>query len=74
VNYALHHNASNQFFRIHRSTIVNLQRVAHIEAKDSGDHLVTLTSGKQLGFSRRYRENFKQALAAQGRTQESTAG
>ncbi|MEH6580794.1 MAG: LytTR family DNA-binding domain-containing protein [Halioglobus sp.] len=58
---------ANQFFRIHRSTIVNLHRVAHIEAQDSGDHLVTLTNGKKLGFSRRYRENFKEALAAQGR-------
>ena len=65
---------ANQFFRIHRSTIVNLQRVAHIEAQDSGDHLVTLTNGKELGFSRRYRENFKEALAAQGRPQQNPAG
>jgi hypothetical protein len=55
---------TNQFFRIHRSTIVNLQRVKHIEAQDSGDHLVTLISGTELNFSRRYRENFKEALAA----------
>jgi hypothetical protein len=57
---------ANQFSRIHRSTIVNLQRVAHIEAQDSGDHLVTLKDGKELNFSRRYREQFKEALAAQG--------
>ena len=57
---------ADQFFRIHRSTIVNLQRVAHIEAQDSGDHLVTLTGGKELNFSRRYRGQFKEALAAQG--------
>jgi len=58
---------ASQFSRIHRSTIVNLQRVAHIEPQDSGDHLVTLTSGKELAFSRRYREPFKEALAAQGK-------
>jgi hypothetical protein len=57
---------AKQFSRIHRSTIVNLQRVAHIEAQDGGDHLVTLKDGKQLNFSRRYREQFKDALAAQG--------
>jgi hypothetical protein len=57
---------ANQFSRIHRSTIVNLQRVAHIEAQDGGDHLVTLKGGKQLNFSRRYREQFKEALAAHG--------
>jgi len=64
---------ANQFFRIHRSSIVNLQRVAHIEAQDSGDHLMTLTSGKELGFSRRYRESSKEALAAQDRPQQNTA-
>jgi DNA-binding LytR/AlgR family response regulator len=53
---------ANQFFRIHRSSIVNLQYVAHIESQDSGDHLVTLLSGKKLGFSRRYRSILKKHL------------
>ena len=48
--------------------------VAHIEAQDSGDHLVTLTSGKELGFSRRYREHFKEALAERGKLYQNTAG
>lgn len=59
---------ADEFFRIHRSTIVNLHRVDHIEPQDSGDYLVTLSNGKELGFSRRYRENFKAALTAQERT------
>lgn len=51
-----------EFFRIHRSYIVNLKQVKHIEPQDSGDHLLTLKSGTALNFSRRYRESFKDAL------------
>lgn len=51
-----------QFFRIHRSHIVNLNRVKHIEPQESGDHILTLKSGISLSFSRRYREEFKEAL------------
>ncbi len=51
-----------QFFRIHRSYIVNLKHVKHIEPQDSGDHLLTLKSEISLNFSRRYREGFKEAL------------
>ncbi len=52
-----------QFFRIHRSHIVNLKQVKHIEPQESGDHLLTLKSGISLNFSRRYREYFKDALS-----------
>ncbi len=64
---------SAQFFRIHRSTIVNLNHVKHIEPVDSGDHLLTLVNGVALNFSRRYREQFKVALnysSGQGLTSE----
>ncbi|MET0356020.1 MAG: LytTR family DNA-binding domain-containing protein [Cellvibrio sp.] len=47
------------FARIHRSTIVNLNQVKHLEALDSGDYEITLHSGIKLALSRRYRENFK---------------
>jgi len=50
------------FVRIHRSSIVNLNQVDHIEPQDAGDHLLTLKNGRQLNFSRRYREAFKEVL------------
>jgi two-component system, LytTR family, response regulator len=40
------------FLRIHRSYIVNLERVTKIEAYSKDDHLVVLTSGAQLPVSR----------------------
>jgi hypothetical protein len=51
-----------QFVRIHRSTIVNLDKVASINPLDSGDYEVTLSCGKVLRLSRRYRDNLKQQL------------
>ncbi|MFT7560727.1 MAG: DNA-binding LytR/AlgR family response regulator [Flavobacteriales bacterium] len=53
---------NKSYFRIHRSTIINLNEVKHIEALDTGDHLLTLNNGQSLNFSRRYRESFKDAL------------
>lgn len=54
---------ANQFARIHRSTIVNLNQVAHIESQDAGDYALTLTNGRQLTLSRRYRDAFKGQLS-----------
>jgi len=45
-----------KFVRIHRSTIVNLDRVKEIRPQFSGDHLLTLKDGTELRVSRRYRE------------------
>jgi len=47
------------FARIHRSAIVNLDRVAHLEPIEHGEYLVTLRDGRTLyatrSFSRRLR-------------------
>lgn len=53
----------NQFIRIHRSTIVNLDSMVEIKAVDTGDYVLTLKNGKQLKLSRRYRDNVKAILA-----------
>jgi two-component system LytT family response regulator len=45
------------FVRIHRSTIVQINRIESLEALPSGDFQVTLTGGATLSLSRRYREN-----------------
>ncbi len=44
-----------QFARIHRSTIVNLDRVKEIQPWFSGDYVVLLTDGGKLKLSRAYR-------------------
>lgn len=53
---------SNQFIRIHRSTIVNLDRIKEIQPLESGDFDVVLNNGKMLKLSRRYREKVKSRL------------
>lgn len=51
-----------QFVRIHRSSIVNLDRIKEILPLDSGDFQITLNTNQQLKLSRRYREKIKSVL------------
>jgi len=44
------------FIRIHRSTIVNLNRVKELHARYNGDYTVILNDGTRLTLSRGYRE------------------
>lgn len=44
----------SRFVRIHRTTIVNLDRVKEIRAWFSGDHVVVLADGTKLRMSRSY--------------------
>jgi len=50
------------FVRIHRSAIVNLARVAHLEAISHGEFEVVLKSGKRVRLSRTYRGPVEQRL------------
>lgn len=56
---------SNKFVRIHRSSIVNLERIRELQPWSHGEYHVILHDGTQLTLSRSYRENFQIAL---GRT------
>jgi len=44
-----------RFLRIHRSTIVNIERIREIRPLQHGEHLVILDSGQRLTLSRSYR-------------------
>ncbi len=52
----LERDLGDRFVRIHRSTIVNLDRVGGLELQSSGDFAVVLRSGVQLRLSRGYRK------------------
>lgn len=45
-----------KFLRIHRSAIVNIDRIHAMQPRTNGDYAVILTSGAQLTLSRTYRE------------------
>jgi two-component system LytT family response regulator len=51
-----------RFFRIHRSTIVNVDRVKEIQPFFRGEHIVTLKDGKKLKMSRSYRDKLEAIL------------
>ena len=51
-----------RFVRIHRSHIVNLDRIVSIEPLDSGDARVHLKHGPPLPCSRRYRQALRERL------------
>ena len=53
-----------RFARIHRSTIVNLDRIAELRPSASGCYDVTLRDGSHLALSRRHR---KRVLALVGK-------
>ena len=56
------------FCRIHRSTIVKLDRVRGLKLNESGEYDVLLDNGTKLRLSRRYRKELQSRLSA-GRTQ-----
>jgi two-component system LytT family response regulator len=51
-----------RFLRIHRSTLVNADRVVEIRALDSGDAAVILKNGTELRMSRSHREAVGESL------------
>jgi two-component system LytT family response regulator len=53
---------SKKFLRIHRSTIVNIDRVKDIQPLFKGEYVITLTSGTRLKSSRGYRHELQPLL------------
>jgi two-component system LytT family response regulator len=50
---------ARRFARIHRSTIVNLDRIRQMDLWGSGDYMVRLSDGTQLKLSRWYRDRLE---------------
>jgi two-component system LytT family response regulator len=51
-----------KFLRIHRSIIVNIERIKEIRPLFKGEHIITMTSGKSLKSSRGYRPELQTLL------------
>lgn len=52
-----------KFLRIHRSVIVNIDRIQEIQP-DEYDYIVVLKDGKILGMGRKYRDKMNEAIKA----------
>jgi two-component system LytT family response regulator len=51
-----------RFVRIHRSTIVNLDRIREIQPAFHGDYVIVLQDGKELALSRSCRDRLEESL------------
>ena len=51
------------FLRAHRSTIVNLERIAEIYPAFGGNYVIRLSNGVELAFSRSYRQRMQDTIA-----------
>jgi two-component system, LytTR family, response regulator len=52
----------NQFVRIHRSTLVNVDRIKELQPCNSGEYMVILRNGKELSCSRSYRSSLHKLI------------
>ena len=52
----------SRFLRIHRSTIVNIDRIKEMQPMFYGDYVVILRNGTQLNLSRTYREKISKLM------------
>lgn len=55
----------DKFLRIHRSTVVNIDRIKELHPMFSGDYAVILRNGTELALSRNYRERFTELFENQ---------
>ncbi len=51
-----------RFARIHRSTLVNLDRISEVLIRDHGDYSIVLENGQKLNLGRSYREELLNLL------------
>ncbi|HEY1214726.1 MAG TPA: LytTR family DNA-binding domain-containing protein [Bryobacteraceae bacterium] len=65
---------SDMFFRIHRSFVVNLNKVSGFKALRNQDFLVKMKDRTILRASRTFSEDFRTAIARQERREVATAG
>src|SRR5215831_4404128 len=58
---------SNQFCRVHRSSIVNLDRVSSLRLHEDGEYEVLLQTGARVRMSRRYRKELEARMGVHDR-------
>jgi two-component system LytT family response regulator len=56
-----------RFVRIHRSVIVNIERIHAMELQNGGDYAVVLESAVRLRLSRRFRKRLQDRLSAKSK-------
>ena len=52
-----------RYMRIHRSTIVNVEKIRELHPCNNGEYIVVLRNGKELSLSRSFRERLQEFLS-----------
>ena len=52
-----------EFLQVHRSALININRVAEVRASPQGEYMITLANGSQVRTGRRYREAVRVLVA-----------
>lgn len=52
----------DRFIRVHRSVIVNIDRIRRIEPRGHGDYVITLSDGARVASSQGYNEGLRELL------------
>jgi len=55
------------FCRVHRSAIVNLDRVRSLKLQEDGEYEVLLETGARVRLSRRYRKELEDRMGVRGK-------
>jgi len=63
INSIEHRLDPQRFGRVHRCTIINLDRVKEVQPLQRGDYQLTLNDGAHLKMSRRHREQLDKIVA-----------
>jgi two-component system LytT family response regulator len=50
---------SSKFIRIHRSSIVNIEKIKELQPCNSGEYIVVLRNGKELSLSRSFKDRIQ---------------
>ena len=53
---------ASRFVRVHRSRIVNTDRIKELQPGDTGEYVVVLHNGTRLPLSRGYRDKLQEQL------------
>ena len=54
---------TRQFIRIHKSSVVNVERISEVQPRSGGDYVAVLSDGRHLNVSRTFAQNLLRPIA-----------
>lgn len=64
---------TSKFIRIHRSIIVNIEKIKELQPCNSGEYIVVLRNGKELSLSRSFKDRIQHLVLGNGAAMRRTS-